>query len=565
MSALELALAWPVLAAVCVAAVPRSEARLARSVAVIGALIELLMLIRVALAYTPDGPTVQLASSHAWLPSYAIAWTFGLDALALPFVLVLALVTPLALLIGGPPRPGESLRAGVVLLLQASWLGVVAARDLITLVIAWELATVLTVLGLGTRGDGHTALRNTPLENRAMRRYARMALLGGACLLGAVVVLGVARAHATSGLWTWRLDALAHTTLPVSTQALGFVLVLVAVASSLPLLGLQGPLVAICVSGPSSIVALVLGVGMPMGLVLLMRVALPMFPLLAGEWADPLAAVAAVGAVYAGLVAWGERSLGRVLAHLALVHMSLAIIAVLSISADAWVALGPYLLAHALGLTTLTCVSHALRRDGIVDLADLSGWAAAAPWAVTSATIAIALVIGVPGSAGFIGELGIVVGVIERGSPGLLRPIVWIALAAVCLGLAGLGALRNIWQAARGRARPSLTTIVHDLGPGERVAVVAASLFAVVFGLMPQGLLGRVEPDASEQVEELVWSRCLAIEAREQPRPRTREWFLDAAGSVCLDPLARIRLYYGLDERSHAEPHAEPHAAEDQP
>lgn len=535
----DVAVMLPLIGAAVVHAIPRSEPALARAVALLAALAELAVLASLVFGYAADGPTVQFASRHAWLPSYAVSWSLAVDGASLPYLCLLALVPGLAVMIGEAPQRGETERLTGVLGLQAAWVTVVLARDAITMVAGWQLATVIAALSLATRSHGHAH------RIAAARRWAAFALLGAATLVAAVVLLGVAHAHAHAGVWSWELDALARVTAPRSMQVLGFVLVAITVATTLPLIGLQAPLVGICVSGPTPIVALLLGVGMPLGVLLLQRVALPMFPLVAGEWADPLAAVAVVGAAYAALVCSGEREVGRLLAHLALLHLSVAIVAVLSVSAAARVAVGPYLIAHGLGFTLLTGVCHALRRDGVNNLAELAGWAGVAPWAVAIALTGSLIVLGLPGTAGFVGGLGVVIGVMQDGSPGLLRPTIWAPLAGACVVLGSLGSMRCFWHAARGHARPGLRERVHELSARERRVALVAVVLAACIGVVPGWLLARSQAAAEADATFLQHSRCLAIEAEAQTRPRTHAQL--ERGLVCIDPLARIRQFYGLD------------------
>ena len=545
----QIAVLVPLLAAVLVGALPRSEPGLARALGLIGALVELLVLGRLVWGYDPAGPAVQELSTWSWLPSHGVAWSLGVDGGALWWLVLIAAIFPLALMIGGRPRPGEPPLIVGMLGLQAAWVAVVLSRDLLSLAAAWEFATITTVILLGERGDGK---RGIPGRVAAARRFAGPMLLGAAALLALAVMLGVAYAHANDGVWSWELDALSTVTLPASLQQLGFVLGLVVVACSLPLIPLQVPLAQVCTSGPTPVVAVALGVGMPMGVFVLARVLVPLLPLAIGQWADPLAALAVAGAVYAGLACWAEREPGRLLAHAALVHMSLAIVAALSGSAAAAHGLGPYLLAHGLGLTVLTAVFHSLRRDGVHDLAELAGWASVAPRGLFAALFGALVLFGAPGSAGFIGGLGIVAGVIQAGDPALQHPSAWVLLAGGAVGLGSLGVVRGLWLAGRGVPRPGAKARSNDLGLRETLVVGAALGLAVILGVVPGGLLARAEPATRAGAESYALRRCLAIEAREQLRPRRDAELV----GVCLDPVARIRQFYGLASPEATSPEA---------
>lgn len=523
----DLAVLLPLVAALVVGAVPRSEPGLARAIAVLTAVVELAVLLGLVLGFDPAGPAVQMTSTHAWLPAHGIAWSLGVDGSALPLLLLLGVAMPLVLAIG--ERFADARLLVGLLVLESAWATVLLARDLVLLAAAWELACVTVVLLLAA---GRAA---------AARRHAAYLLPGAAALVAVVVLLGVSHAHASGGMWRWDLDALALVSLPPASQQLGFVLGLVAVATALPLVPLHASVVAIAARGPTPVVAAVLGVGMPMGVWLLSRVLLPMFPLTAGEWADPLAAVATVGAIYAALVCWAEREPGRLLGHVALLHLSLAIIAVLSASPAARIGLGPYLLAHGLGLVVLTCVLHGLRRRGIGDLGELAGWGRTSPRALRLSLLAVALLLGVPGTVGFVGGLGIVVGVVSEGEPGLLRPATWSLLACACVGIGSAGLLRRLWLAGGGTENLA-PSVAPDLDRRETAVGIVALVLALALGLMPGALLVRTEPAARGSIDALQHARCLAIEGRGQTRPRMHDEF----GVVCLDPIARIRDYYGL-------------------
>lgn len=534
----DLAVLLPLIGAIVVGAVPHREPGLARAVAVIAAVLELAVLLTLVLGFEPAGPTVQMTSIHAWLPAHQIAWSLGVDGSALSLLLLLGVAMPLALAIG--ERRADARVLIGLLVLEAAWVTVVLARDVVLLAAAWELACVTSVLLLAA---GQAA---------AARRHAAVLLPGAAALIAVVVLLGVSHAHASGGVWRWDLDALALVSLPPALQQLGFVLALVAVATALAMVPLHASVVGIAVGGPTSVVAAVLGAGMPIGLWLLSRVLLPMFPLTAGEWADPLAAVVTIGAIYAALVCWAEREPGRLLGHVALLHLSLAILAVLSASPGALIGVGPYLLAHGLGLVVLTSVLHGLRRRGIGDLGELVGWGRTSPRARKLSLLAGALLLGLPGTAGFVGGVAIVVGVVAEGEPGLLRPATWSLITSACVVLGSAGLLRRLWLAGGGSpSDEQVASPAADLDLRETIVGIVALALAVALGLMPGRLLVRTEPAVRAGVDALQQARCLAIEGRGQTRPRMREEF----GMVCLDPVERIRSYYGLDAATD-DPHA---------
>jgi NADH-quinone oxidoreductase subunit M len=542
MSTITLAVLVPLAAALVVGALPRSEPGLARAFGLLGCLVELGVIAMLLIGWDPEGAVVQQRVIEPWVPGFGVAWSLGLEGTVLAPLLLIGLVFPLALMIGQKPRPGEPPLVVGMLLLQSAWVGVLLARDLVLLATCWEIATATLVVLLGERGDGKMGV---PGRTAAARRFAAHVLPGAAALVAAIALLGVAHSHATEGTWSWDIDEVAQVVMPAKLQTLGFVLVMITLATALPLVPLQGWLGPLGASGPTPVLAVLTGVGMPMAVVLLQRLAIPMFPLAAGEWADPLVAIALLGAGYAALACWAEREPGRLLGHAALLHSSLAIVAVLSGSAAGRVAFGPIVLAQGVGLTLLALVFGWLRRRSVGNLGELAGWAAAAPRSVALAFAGVLVLGGLPGTVGFLGQLDLAIALLDgSASLELLHPRTWAVLAPALLGLGTLGLLRSLWHAARGRPRPALHERLTEIDRREQIVGALLIGLAVALALVAGPLARRTAADHQRAVDDFHHARCLAIEAREQPRPHTRGELV----SLCLDPAARIRQVYGLEQ-----------------
>lgn len=552
MSASLLAVLVPLAAALVVAAIPRSEPGLARGFGMLGALVELGVIAWMLFAFDPAGPAVQHGFSVAWLPAWGIACSLGVEGHLLAPLLALGLALPLALLIGPRPRPGDPTAVVAMLILEAAWVGVVLARDLVLLAACWQLATVCSVVLAGERGDGRLGV---PGRIAAARRYAAHVLPGAAALLAWVALLGVAYSHASGGAWSWDIDRLEGVVMPGKLQWLGLALIVITLVGALPLVPAQGWLGPLAASGPTPVIAMLAGMGMSMALVLAWRVVLPLLPLALGEWADPLAALAIVGAAHAALACWAEREPGRLLGHAALLHGSLGVLALLGATPGSHAALGPMMLAHVLGLTLLALAFGWLRRREVGNLGELAGWAAVAPRALALALAGVLLLAGVPASIGFVGRLDLALGLLvaapSERSLELLHPRAWALLGLGLAWLGSFGQLRSLWHAARGRPRPVLQARLRDLDLREQIAGALAVVLALALPLVLGALETRSAPSRLRTLEEFHHARCLAVEARAQARPRLRE---DLA-SLCLDPHARIRQIYGL-------PGAEPHEHE---
>ncbi len=548
MTLTTLAVLVPLAAALVVSALPRSEPGLVRALGLLGTLVELVLIVTLVIGWDPEGASVQARALAPWLPSLGVAWSLGLDGTLLAPLLAIGLVFPLASMIGPGPRPGEPPLVVGMLVLESAWVTVLLARDLVLLATAWEIAIVAMVVLLGERGDGKMGV---PGRTAAARRYAAHVLPGAAALIAALVLLGVAHSHASGGAWSWDIDEVGQVVMPGNWQRLGFGLLMITLATSLPLVPAQGWLGPVGASGPTPVVALLTGVGMPMAVILAQRVGLPLFPLAAGEWADPLAAIVLVGAGYAALSCWAEREPGRMLGHAALLHSSMALLALLCGSAAGRIALAPIILAQGVGLSALALVFGWLRRRQVGNLGELAGWAAVAPRALALAMAGVLVLGGLPGTVGCFGQLDLVVTLLASegdaathvsSSLELLHPRTWALLLPILVGLGTLGLLRSLWHAARGRPRPGLHERLTEIDRREQIVGAILIALAVGLSLILAPLTQRSALAHQRAVDDFHLARCLAIEASEQPRPRMR----DELVSLCLDPAARIRQVYGM-------------------
>jgi NADH-quinone oxidoreductase subunit M len=114
---------------------------------------------------------------------------------------------------------------------------------------------------------------------------------------------------------------------------------------------------------------------------------------------------------------------------------------------------------------------------------------------------------GLPGFAGFMGEVMIFFGAFQSSSVNGLIPV-WMAIMATS-GLL-LGAAYYLWTIQRMFYGPfsvkNVTADLTDLNTREYSMLLPLALAALVFGVLPQLLLNYINPFASEFVNNLFQS-----------------------------------------------------------
>lgn len=303
---LRVLLGLPLLGAVIVALAPE---RLARAIG--GGVAALVLLLALAIAV---GDLPGLAIRAAWVPELGLWCALGLGALGLPGVLVTCLIGQVAALAPGGTR--GSIAGGLVL--QAVVLAGLLARDLGLLVGCYGLLAPLAA--------GLVASGTAPSRVRAGLVVGFYLSLGTALLLLAVGALAVAHHDASGGVWSLELDALAGLLLPGRAEAAIAGALGLAGALTLGLWPLHGWLIAGVAAARPGTAILLGGAVRWLGIDLLLRVWLVVTPTAAAAQGPVLAWVAAIGAVYGGLMARAEVDARRSIGLAALVPAGLLVL-----------------------------------------------------------------------------------------------------------------------------------------------------------------------------------------------------------------------------------------------
>ncbi len=211
-------------------------------------------------------------------------------------------------------------------LLLASMAIVVAAGDLVLLVIAWELMTLSS-----------WALVVSEHEERTVRNAGLQYLIAGHLATAALLVLVVSLAAANGGFAVAPLAGRA----PVGTGAL-FVLALIAFGTKAGMVPLHVWLPDAHPAAPSHVSALMSAVMVTMGIYGLSRF-IPLLGVPSLWWADILLLLGAAGAVTGMVFAVAQRDVKRVLAYSTIEHTGIVTLA-----------LGVALLGTVLGRPALT-------------------------------------------------------------------------------------------------------------------------------------------------------------------------------------------------------------------
>lgn len=452
-------------------------------------------------------PTLELS----WIPSLGVWFTLRPDGLSVPLLLLTAVVGVVATalhlhpayvprkvepelegtdptspipVLRGTDVPGLATYHACLLLVVLGALIAFLAGDALLFFIGFELVLVPMWVLVSRYGD-----QNSDREGAAMR-FLLVTVAGSALVL--LGLLAVATSTGTTDLAVWAEQG--GSSMGRSTQLVVAALLLLGLALKIPVFPLHTWLPWVHATAPTAGSVLLAAVLLKLGTYGIVRLVLPVVPEGFATWSPLLAGLAVTGIVWAGLACLVERDLKRLIAWSSVAHLGFVVLALAAgtqaglqaalfgnvahglISALLFVVVGG--LKHRWGSANLSVVRASLRE--------------ATPLLGFALVLGMAASMGLPGLAGFWGEIG---ALLAGWSPAPDRPQGWfrlfVVIAAIGAGLAAaytVRVLREVWSGDRLEPR------VPDAVLTERTALRILGVLILVLGVLPTALLAITAP-----------------------------------------------------------------------
>ncbi len=458
----------PILAGLVIYLIPRKQSRTATTLAAVIA--ALTFVLAVADPHAAD------ASRHWLSRPFDASFHLGFGPTSYWIVLLLSLCTFGGALALSGHRSRDT--AAQLLILQGAMNGVFLAKDLLLFALFWDLMLIpvfLVLIGAGPHA-------------RSAWKYLIYNLTGGLALLlataafgivaGTTDVIGNPNAHVaigeTWGLWIFAGIAFAFL---IKTPVFPF-------HTWMP--DTYGDL-------PAPVVAVVSAVQSKAGLYGFIVITLPFLGPEMAQAQTLMFVLGSVALIYGALAALAERDAKRVVAYSSLSHLGLILLAIFSGSALALAGAVVYIIAHGLFSAALFLTLGAVeQREETRDLARLGGLGARNPKLAGALMLGALAALGLPGLAGFSGEILILTGLFKAG-------FVWPAIVAlVAVVLASAYMLRLFQGIMNGPEVPDLPER-RDLTWAEGLAIAPLVIGFVLLGLNP-GLVISVLTEATRVV-----------------------------------------------------------------
>ena len=472
-----------------------------RRLALLVSLVPLLLAVVLWFAYDKAAGGFQFVTQAPWIPAMGISYHLGVDGLSVPLIFLTALLTTLGIYYSAftiKTRVREFFM--LFLLLETGMMGVFVALDLVLFYVFWEVGLVPMYFLIGIWGQEKDRPHYSAIK------FFLYTLAGSVAML--LAILGVYFDTGTFDIV--RAAELRPFAGNLTLASLAFAGFFVAFAIKVPIWPFHTWLPDAHTAAPTAGSVILAGVLLKLGAYGLIRIALPLFPEAAKQWAPLIVALGVISIIYGAFVCMAQTDLKRLIAYSSVSHMGYV---TLGVGAAAF-AIGlsrPGIVdsaAMALNGAALQMFNHGIITGGLFflvgviyerahtrDLDRFGGLSARLPYYYGIMMVTGFASLGLPGLAGFWGEL-----FVFRGAFDIVR--VWAAIGVIGIVVTAAYILWRIIQSVfLGQYDPHKVDHWTNLADGsvshepadmltfEKVTLWPLVIFMILFGIYPTPIL----------------------------------------------------------------------------
>jgi NADH-quinone oxidoreductase subunit M len=431
--------------------------------------------------FDPREPGFQFNESLAWLPHYRIGYKMGVDGISVLFVLLSTVLTPICIL-----ASWESIQVKVrefmlaFLVLETMMVGMFCATDFVVFYMFFEGVLIPMYLIIGIWGG--------PRRVYAAVKFFLFTLTGSVLMLLALIAMWLQAG-------TTDISVLMETRFPVHMQAWLFFALFASFAVKVPMWPVHTWLPDAHVEAPTAGSVILAGVLLKMGAYGFLRFSVPMLPDAAQTYAPFIYTLSVVAVIYASLVALAQEDMKKLIAYSSVAHMGVVTIGIFTFNEQGIQGALFQMLSHGIVSAALFLVVGVVYdRVHSRDIVRYGGLADRMPaYALVFMVFTMASV-GLPGTAGFVGEFLVIVGAIQVNF--------WLAL------LGGLGMILGAVYALYLYRRVIFGTITHadlrnilDLSPREWAVFAPLIVLTMWMGIYPSSFTGFFDESVAAMVQ----------------------------------------------------------------
>lgn len=459
------------------------NANVARTIAVITVLVNLLLCIPLYLSFDPGRYDMQFVEDHLWIRAYQIHYALGIDGISLVMVM-LTNFTGLLVIIAGCHVIKKRVAQYMAnfLILQGTIIGVFCATDAILFYVFWEAMLIPMYLSIGIWGSAN--------RSYASIKFFLFTFLGSILMLVALLYL-----YNQTG--SFMIQNFYGLPLGETTEVWLFLAFLLAFAVKIPMWPVHTWLPDAHTEAPAGGSVVLAALMLKLGVYGFLRFSMPITPLACVKLDWLMIMLSLIAIVYIGLIAIVQSDMKKLIAYSSIAHMGFAslgcfmvydIVSHMNSLQDAYMSLEGaviQMVAHAFGSGAMF-LGVGLLSERFYNhsrlIKDYGGVANAMPVFAAFFMLFAMSNVGLPGTAGFVGEFMVIMSAFQTH----------FSVAAIASLTLILSASYTLWMYKRvffGPISNEHVASFQDVTWTEKINYILLAVGVFFVGLYPQPII----------------------------------------------------------------------------
>ena len=476
----------PLVISFLIVAIPSKNIGLIKKVAFGGTTVIAIISILLAVGFDKSDTSLQYVQSNAWIPTFNINYSVGIDGISLVLILLSTILVPIVVLATWHESDSGRWSAKVfyvlILILETMMIGVFAATDLFLFYVFFEAMLIPIYFLIGGYGSGN--------KSAAAVKFLLYSLFGGLLMLASIIGIYVISGNQIGA--TFDLAQLATLEIDNQTENFLFLGFFIAFAIKAPLWPFHTWLPDAAKAATPGTSVLLLGVLDKVGTYGMIRFCIQLFPDASKTFTPLIITLAVISIIYGAFMAIGQKDIKGLIAFTSISHFGFITMGIFAMTSQGMSGANLYMVNHGFSTAALFLIAGwMMMRRGSSTISDFGGLQRVTPVMAWTFFIAGMSSLALPGLSSFVSEFLVLVGTYTRYPVAAIIGTLGIILAALYI-------LIPVQKILHGPTTPGNENLT-DLNLREKIAIAPVILVIVLMGFYPKPVLDLINP-TSEQV-----------------------------------------------------------------
>jgi NADH-quinone oxidoreductase subunit M len=456
-------------------------ARQSRFVALWTTLIVFALSLFIWIDFEPGTAAFQFVEKHDWLPQYRISYHMGVDGISMLFVILSTFLTPICILASWDAIK-KMVREYMIsfLILETMMIGMFCALDMVLFYVFFEAVLIPMFLIIGVWGGGRRVY--------SAFKFFLYTLTGSVLLLVALLAMYFQ-------VGTTDIPTLMASKFSREMQLWLWLGMFASFAVKVPMWPVHTWLPDAHVDAPTAGSVILAGVLLKMGGYGFIRFSLPMLPDASHYFAPLVFGLSVVAVIYTSLVALVQSDMKKLIAYSSVAHMGFVTIGIFAANQQGVQGAIFQMLSHGVVSGALfLCVGVVYDRLHTREIDRYGGLVNNMPKYAFTFMLFMLASVGLPGTAGFVGEFLVLTGTFQTNT--------WVALLAATGVVLGAAYMLYLYRrVVYGELTKDDVKAMVDLEPREIAIFVPIIAVVMWMGVYPMSFLNVMDESVAHMLK----------------------------------------------------------------